>query len=101
MPLMQAGIISGIAEKMGDTRAQAIVPKTGALWQPLCAAYHRDCLPAMENSIASGKLGIVDLLPLLSVESVGVPAGDQQLFRNINTERDWQEVQSISGVLAT
>jgi molybdopterin-guanine dinucleotide biosynthesis protein A len=101
MPHVRAEMLHLIKEQTSKSSAQAVVPKTRRHWQPLCAAYHRSCLPETERAIAAGKLAIMDLLPLLSVESVHVDAQDEGMFRNVNTEQDWQQVQNIAGVSTT
>jgi molybdopterin-guanine dinucleotide biosynthesis protein A len=101
MPLVEGKILQRIVERISGSSAQAVVPKTGEQWQPLCAAYHRSCLPTIENAIGVGKLAIMDLLPLLSVEFVYVGSHEEDMFRNVNTDQDWQEVQNIAGAPIT
>jgi molybdopterin-guanine dinucleotide biosynthesis protein A len=77
---------------------EAVVPQPDAGWQPLCAAYHRRCLPVMQQSLERANAGIVDALPSLRVDALGPDTLGEfstclQMFKNVNTPEEWEEVQ--------
>jgi molybdenum cofactor guanylyltransferase len=97
LPFLEGSILDVLVERVSSTRAQAIVPKFGDKWQPLCAAYHRSCLPVMELALKRGDLPIVGVLPSLQVEALGPSAFEdlqhwETMFCNVNTVQQWEEV---------
>jgi molybdopterin-guanine dinucleotide biosynthesis protein A len=59
---------------------------TGA--EPLCAAYHRDCLPVMEKAIAEGRFKMREVVrDLPNRQLAGV---DAACLRNLNTPEDFE-----------
>jgi molybdopterin-guanine dinucleotide biosynthesis protein A len=97
MPLVRTSLLQDIADRVSAGHGPAIVPNAGGRWQPLCAAYHRSCLPTMEQAIAHGRFSIVHLLPFLPVDSISIADGDLEMFHNVNTVDDWQRLQKIAG----
>lgn len=98
LPFLQEGIVEGLLRRVWITSAQAIIPITGNGWQPLCAAYHRSCLPAMQSAIERDDLAVVGLFPFLRVEALSAdPSEDlsawEGMFRNVNTVEEWEQVQ--------
>ncbi|MBI3933434.1 MAG: molybdenum cofactor guanylyltransferase [Acidobacteria bacterium] len=99
LPHLSRRFVEILLKRARETSAQAVVPKAGERWQPLCAAYHRSCLPLMEAVIRRGEnLAVVDLLPLLRVEvlppepSVSIRAWEE-MFINVNTAGQWEQLQ--------
>jgi molybdopterin-guanine dinucleotide biosynthesis protein A len=102
LPLVNEHVIQLLTERMATSYAQAIVPRTTDGWQPLCAAYHRSCLPLMEEALARRDLSIVKLFTTLRVEPVDAdfradPFHWDQLFRNINSAEEWEELRRLVG----
>jgi len=56
--------------------------------EPLCAVYHRGCLPALERALQEKRLRMRDLLPELAAESCAV---DASALANVNTPAEWDE----------
>lgn len=103
MPLMSAALLRTLLDCATDTSAQAVVPYVGGRWEPLCAVYHRDCLHAMETTLAGGERSVVKSFARIRVEAIpGAQFGDEdfcaRVFRNVNTARDWQEIQTRKGL---
>ncbi len=73
------------AENAGSRRC--VVPVTNDLPQPLCALYHRDCLPVVGRAVAAGHLRMQDLVK--QIDSVPAFGFDPQVFENVNTWREW------------
>jgi molybdopterin-guanine dinucleotide biosynthesis protein A len=98
LPLVDGRVIKRLIEQIATTRARAVVPKTAGGWQPLCAAYHRGCLTVMEEALAQRELSVIRLLQALPVEELTAspfedPFTWEQLFRNINTAEEWEQVR--------
>jgi molybdopterin-guanine dinucleotide biosynthesis protein A len=98
LPLVDGRVVKRLIEQVAATRALAVVPKTASGWQPLCAAYHSSCLAVMEEALARRELSVIRLFPALSVEEISAsPSEDpctwEQLFRNMNTADEWEQVQ--------
>ena len=58
--------------------------------EPLCAVYHRRCLPALDRALRDKRLKMKDLLPELQLESVAFPAA---ALANVNTPEEWTQFQ--------
>ena len=98
LPLLDGRILDALIRITSLTDAQAVVPKTRDGWQPLCAAYQRSCVPAMEQAIERGNLALVNLLRSLRVEVLTAnhlfdSADWEEMFWNVNTTEDWEGVQ--------
>ena len=55
--------------------------------EPLCAVYHRDCLPAVRRMLAARELRVQTLLSVINALAWTAEWVDQ--LRNINTPGDW------------
>jgi len=99
LPFLTPGIVQSLLERASGTTAQAIVPKAGEQWQPLCAAYHRSCLVAVEASIQRGEdRSLVRLLAALRVEVLAPEPSEnlaewERIFSNVNTAEQWEQMQ--------
>jgi molybdopterin-guanine dinucleotide biosynthesis protein A len=98
LPLVDGRVIKRLIEQIAATHARAVVPKTTGGWQPLCAAYHSSCLATMEEALARRELSVIRLFPALAVEELAVsPSEDpltwEQVFRNMNTLDEWEQVR--------
>jgi len=83
----------------------AVVPESEGGLEPLHAIYAKSCLPAMNETLASGKRRIVDCFGKLRINIVSrqeIAGIDPSFlsFRNINTPEDYftirQEVQDFT-----
>ena len=99
LPFLSPRIIELLLQRARDTTAQAVVPKVGDRWQPLCAAYHRSCLPSIEVLIQRGEdLAVAGLLASLRVEALTPGPFEslrawEEMFTNVNTAREWEQAQ--------
>ena len=113
LPLLERGVLAALTDRVrsisgaGEIQAgvqagvQAVVPRTDG-WQPLCAAYHRSCLPAMEAALSGNRRSVAGVLPRLRVEALtthhlGDSAFCARVFRNVNTPQEWLETQPLMG----
>ena len=98
LPFLEGEFLGALVRRALAGRAQAVVPRTAAGWQPLCAAYHRGCVPLMERVLAGDSAGLVEVLPALEVDAIeGEELArlgfSERLFRNLNTPADWETAQ--------
>jgi len=75
-----------------------VVPRAGGGLQPLCAVYRKDFAQVAQRSLTAGKNKIDTLfsdVPTLVIEQAELERSGfmQDMFRNLNTEQDWQEAQ--------
>jgi molybdopterin-guanine dinucleotide biosynthesis protein A len=90
-PFLEPGLLLGLfAQRAG---AEAVVPRTAAGYEPLCALYRTSCLPVFARAIASGNLCILDIFP--AVRTREVPEAELRLedpdlrsFLNLNRPDD-------------
>ena len=59
--------------------------------EPLCAVYHRRCLPALERAIKDKRLKMRDLVREMGVSVVAVAPA---VLANVNTPDEWSEFES-------
>lgn len=83
-----------------DPEADAVVPRTGEGWQPLCAAYHRRCLGGFERVLESGDAKITNAFGELKVRKVTPDelqrfAFSEQIFKNMNTPEEYAEAVRV------
>ena len=100
LPFLTPHIVELLLQRASATTAQAVVPVAGNRCQPLCAAYHRSCLPFIKAALERAEdLSLVGLLSLLHVEMLA-PGSDEssgaweRLFWNANTEVQWEQLRS-------
>ena len=95
MPSLSADFLRSLfvaAEHCGEDCLIPYAPPAGrrpvstGLPQPLCAVYHRDCLPAIERAIRENLRKATDAVSRLSV--CAWPVADNSWFQNLNTPED-------------
>src|SRR3569832_2057012 len=95
LPLLEEGFLPFLVREAFASKAQAVVPRTSDGWQPLCAAYRRECLPEMEQLLNERDAGNVEAMGKLQVEAL-TPERIRQagfsegIFRNMNRPADWE-----------
>jgi molybdopterin-guanine dinucleotide biosynthesis protein A len=77
-----------------------VLPRLGAVAEPLHAVYGKGCLGPMERHLALGRRRIIaffDEVRVRYVEEAEIDRYDPRRlsFLNINTPQDWQRVQSL------
>lgn len=96
MPGVTTGLLKQIlaqAQDAVDARCAAAV--SGGEPEPLCAVYHRSCLPEVRSAVEDRRLRMRDLLARL--EPIKVAVGDIHLLENINTPAEWLAWRSPQG----
>lgn len=62
--------------------------------EPLCAIYHRDCLPVLTRALHDKRLKLKEVLPELHPELVALPA---RSLANLNTPEEWMAFEEQPG----
>jgi molybdopterin-guanine dinucleotide biosynthesis protein A len=88
MPEVSEEFLRLLRERAEASDADAVIPEnpSGQL-EPLCAAYHRRCLPAFRRALERGTRKIADALK--DVNAVIWTVADARPFRNVNTPEEW------------
>ena len=98
LPFLTTDFLRFMVDQSGQH--QALVPRSAAGLQPLCALYTRACLPAVEAAIRRGELhmpsfyGDVDLRILEPGEWQAQDI-NQRLFTNLNTPAEFQRARRL------
>lgn len=92
LPFMNASVIKLLIQK--EFNCQAIVPVLNNQIEPLCAFYHKSCIPILESQIAASNYKVHDSLDKMQVHKISVPEfGISEInpFNNINSIADIQK----------
>ncbi len=98
MPFLQLDFLNYLIARAGASPAQVVVPMAGGGLQPLCAVYRKDFEEVARRSLQAGKNKIdllFDEVQTLIVEAPELERNGfgEDMFRNLNTEQDWQEAK--------
>jgi molybdopterin-guanine dinucleotide biosynthesis protein A len=93
MPDVKPDFLGLLLDDAASRNVDCLIPRSpDGQPEPLCAVYHRRCLPTIREALAARRLKVIDALaPLQVVWREGDPAG---LFRNANTPEEWQQVSN-------
>ncbi len=88
LPGVDAGFLSGLLEAARSAGADGLLAagRTG-LPEPLCAVYHRRCLPAVAAALERGAFKVTDALAGLDMRIWRVQ--DDGRLANMNTPQEW------------
>jgi molybdenum cofactor guanylyltransferase len=79
-----------ILEAASDVGECVIPQLEDELTEPLCAAYHRRCLPKIEQALVNKSLRMRDLISKLS--TITLTSWKPGLFHNVNSPADWKNI---------
>lgn len=76
----------------------AVVPRSGSYWEPLCALYRRSCLEAMRSSMQAGNRRITSFFGAVRVramdaEEIHAWADPHTLFLNVNDPQTYRRLK--------
>jgi molybdopterin-guanine dinucleotide biosynthesis protein A len=99
MPFLQPSLLSRLAS-VGDN-ADAVVPRTGGRWHPLCAGYRRNVAPLVKLQLDSGSLRVTDAVERMRVDELGAEDlasfdPDGILLMNLNTPGDYERACQLA-----
>jgi molybdenum cofactor guanylyltransferase len=92
MPAVTADLLRVLLLR-AETAERNCVAATGPYGQPepLCAVYHRRCLPALTRSIRDKRLRMRDFVK--EIGAIWVPV-DKLALANVNTPAEWAEFEA-------
>jgi len=99
MPFLDRAFLDFLVAKGASSSAIVTVPRSGDRLHPLCATYRRSFVEVAKRSLEAGHNRIDALFSDVETQIIeedeirrnGFPLN---LFRNVNTPQDWQELQS-------
>ena len=91
MPNLTATLLRGLLDAAEASTADCVVPEDAHGMHPLCAVYHRRCLPAVESAISHNQLKMHNLVTSLRFEKWIAP--EALALANVNTPEAWQDLQ--------
>jgi molybdopterin-guanine dinucleotide biosynthesis protein A len=87
MPMLSAPALRKLIDRSFQSPGNCIVGAgLGGEPQPLCAVYHRRCLPRLEQAIRDKRFRMKGLVAELNAEHVPL---DPSMLANINTPGEW------------
>ena len=94
LPGLSSDVLQSLLVAAGRSQHRCLAASgPGGALEPLCAVYHRECLPAMERALSEKRLKMQGLLKELEAGTVPVPSA---AIANANTLEDWREVQATA-----
>jgi molybdopterin-guanine dinucleotide biosynthesis protein A len=91
MPGISAEALRGLVDSQAQLdRDSVMAVGPGGEPEPLCAVYHRRCLPVLERAIRNKRFKMRDLVPELRAELRSL---DQAALANVNTPEEWAEFE--------
>jgi molybdenum cofactor guanylyltransferase len=98
MPFLQLDFLNYLIARARASHAEVVVPRAGGGLQPLCAIYRKDFAEVAQRSLQAGKNKIGPLFAEVQTLIIEAPDLEQNgfgedIFRNLNTEQDWQEAK--------
>jgi len=93
MPALTAAFLAELLERAESAGRRGLVPLApSGRSQPLCAVYHRACLPALERGLEAGRRKLTDLIADLDLAVW--PVAEARWFQNPNTPAEWAAIVS-------
>lgn len=102
LPYPSPQLLETLRDACDDT-VRAVVPRTPQGREPLIAAWHRDCLPAITWRLSSNRPKLLELLDEIEVrylDSSDLPPGWRRALRNLNTPDDLARLQQDPPVIS-
>lgn len=89
MPGVTAAFLASLLEQAQRAGRRGLLPfSPDGRPQPLCAVYHRACLPEFERALAEGRRKLIPLVA--SLDLAEFPVAEGGWFENLNTPADWR-----------
>jgi len=91
MPGISAPVLTALLDGAGRSRARCVTASgCNGEAEPLCAVYHRDCLPVLAGALRDKRFRMKDLVKELDAEAQVVEPGT---LANVNTPAEWKEFE--------
>jgi molybdopterin-guanine dinucleotide biosynthesis protein A len=99
LPFLTREWLTHLAKHAVGSRAQAVLPRSADGFEPLCACYRTDAGPALARALEAGVRKITTALEPLAIEVLDEKHWKRfdsagQLFRNMNSAADYEEIRA-------
>ena len=100
MPFLDRAFLDFLVAKGSSSSAIVTVPRSGTRLHPLCATYRRSFVEVAKRSLEAGQNKIDALFSdvetqIIEEDEILRNGFTVNLFRNVNTPQDWQQLQSF------
>lgn len=100
-PLVKRDVLGLLIARISD-QLDAVVPRCGRFYEPLCSVYSKRCLPAVESLLRAHRPKVANLFDLVRIETVAeadIRRVDPRLesFINVNTADDLKKAAALLG----
>jgi molybdopterin-guanine dinucleotide biosynthesis protein A len=100
LPFLQPSFLNYLVCQGRETLATVVLPRSGGRLQPLCAVYRRRFAEVAERSLRAGKNKIDSLFAeaqtrVIEQEELRQNGFGEELFRNVNTQQDWEAARTL------
>jgi molybdopterin-guanine dinucleotide biosynthesis protein A len=103
LPFVDPILLNHMLNNLGDSMAVAPVHADGKV-EPLCAVYHKSCIPAFEKALTLDHNKILDILNSVNFKQLHLFNENENVlnkaFTNINTPEDLAQAQTFFKVNA-
>jgi molybdenum cofactor guanylyltransferase len=98
LPFLQPDFLHYLISRARESSAAVVVPRAAGGLQPLCAVYRRSFAEVAEQSLRGGRNKIDALFrevqaKILEPEELARNGFGEEMFRNLNTEKEGQEAR--------
>jgi molybdopterin-guanine dinucleotide biosynthesis protein A len=106
IPRIGAEFLAALLEVAEALPADAVVPVSGGVPQPLCAVWRRSAQPALAAGLAAGEDALVGALQQIrtvlipEAATAALPGGGPASFLNVNTPEDYEHAEEDAGAAA-
>ncbi len=102
LPFLQPSFLNYLVSRSRETKAVVTVPRVEGSLQPLCAVYRRSFAEVAERSLLAGRNKINPLFAEVETEIIEPEEWKrngfaEEMFRNLNTQQDWEEATRVAG----
>ncbi|MEA5421331.1 molybdenum cofactor guanylyltransferase [Spirulina sp. CCNP1310] len=93
LPCLDSGMLIRWREKLADLspHTQALIPRWGERWEPLCGFYRGDLGPKLGAYLDQGGRSLQGFFNAIEVQALGIEEADLSHFHNCNTPADLEE----------
>jgi molybdopterin-guanine dinucleotide biosynthesis protein A len=106
IPRIGEAFLSALLEVADAIPADAVVPVSGGVAQPLCAVWRRSAHPPLLARLAAGDYALVGALQQIrtvlipEAATAALPGGHPDNFLNVNTPEDYEHAEKDAGAEA-
>ncbi len=106
IPRISGEFLAALLDVAEALTADAVVPVSGGIPQPLCAVWRRSAHAALVARLAAGDYALVGALQQIrtvlipEAATAALPGGDAASFLNVNTPEDYENAEKDAGTEA-